>query len=190
MKNINWNEVEAVESFKKMEAGGYICGITAVEDVEKQEYLKLEFDIIDGEFKGYYRDLYERKGFWGGSFIRSYKEKARGFFKKFLNAVEASNLNYSFNNDERTLRGKSIGLVLGYEEYVANSGEIKERIYVADILPIQDITMKNYVVPKLKKLPGDDTAYGFSQPAPSYAGTGSSAFEDIIDNDDTPLPWE
>lgn len=184
MKNIDWNNVEAVESFKRLEAGGYICTITAVEDVEDREYLKLEYDIADGEFKGYYRDLYERKNFWGGSFIRSYKETARGFFKKFLNAVEESNPDYRFNNDERTLRGKSIGLVLGYEEYVGNNGDIKERVYVADILPIADITMKNYVVPKLKKLQGDSG----SQPAPSYASYNSPEFEEIVDDDDD-LPF-
>ncbi len=188
MKNIDWNNVEAVEGFKRIEAGGYICGITAVEDVESKEYLKLEFDIIDGEFKDYYRDLYERKGFWGGNFIRSYKESARGFFKKFLNAVEASNPNYRFNNDEKTLRSKNVGLVLGYEEYVANSGEVKERIYVADILPIQDITTKNYVVPKLKKLQGDDAPNYFSQPAAAYASYNSSEFEEIVDDDDD-LPF-
>lgn len=175
MKNINWNGVEAVENFKKIEAGGYICGITSAEDFPVKEYLKLEFDIIEGDLKGYYRDLYNRKGFWGGSFIRSYKESALGFFKKFLNAVEASNPNYKFNNDEKTLRGKVIGLVLGYEEYIANSGEVKERIYVADILSVDDIKAKNFAVPKLKAL------------APSRL-TDASDFEPVDDDDDD-LPW-
>lgn len=174
MKNINWSSVEAVENFKRIEAGGYICGITSAEDFENKEYLKLEFDIIEGEHKGYYRDLYNRRGFWGGSFIRSYKENALGFFKKFLNAVEASNPNYKFNNDEKTLRGKALGLVLGYEEYIANSGEVKERIYVADIVSTGDIQAHNFVTPKLKKLAGqsDDTL----------------DFEPIDDDDDD-LPW-
>lgn len=188
MKNIDWNNVEAVEGFKRIEAGGYICGITAVEDVESKEYLKLEFDIIDGEFKGYYRDLYDRKGFWGGTFIRSYKESARGFFKKFLNAVEASNPNYKFCNDEKTLRGKSVGLMLGYEEYISNNGDVKERIYVADILPISDITMNNYIVPKLKKIQCNETYGGYSQPASTYASYNSTEFEDIVDDDDD-LPF-
>ncbi len=173
MKNINWANVEAVENFKKVEAGGYICGITAVEDVEQKEYLKLEFDIIEGDLKGYYRDLYDRKGFWGGSFIRSYKESARGFFKKFLNAVEASNPNYKFDNNEKTLRGKVVGLVLGYEEYISGNGEVKERVYVADILSVDDVKAKNFTVPKLKKL---------------EAPTETTPFE-AIDEDDDDLPW-
>lgn len=173
MKNIDWTNVEAVENFKKIEAGGYICGITAVEDVEQKEYLKLEFDIIEGDLKGYYRDLYDRKGFWGGSFIRSYKESARGFFKKFLNAVEASNPNYKFDNNEKTLRGKVVGLVLGYEEYISNNGEVKERVYVADILSIDDVKAKNFTVPKLKKL---------------ETPTETTPFE-AIDEDDDDLPW-
>ncbi len=175
MIKIDWNNIDAVENFKRLEAGGYICGITSVEDVPEKEYLKLEFDVIDGELKGYYRDLYERKGFWGGNFIRSYKENARGFFKKFLNAVEASNPNYKFDCNEKTLRGKSVGLVLGYEEYVSNSGEVKERIYVSDILPISDINSRNFVVPKLKKL---------------VAPSPSAPFEMIEDDDEEALPWE
>ncbi len=176
MKNIDWTSVEAVESFKKIEAGGYVCGITAVEDHEDKEYLKLEFDIIEGDLKGYYRDLYDRKGFWGGSFIRSYKESARGFFKKFLNAVEASNPNYRFDNNEKKLRGKTIGLVLGYEEYVGNNGEVKERTYVADILSLDDIRAGNFVVPKFKAL------------VPPNAHT-SGSFEEIADDDEDDLPW-
>lgn len=176
MKNINWANVEAVESFKKLEAGGYVCGITAVEDHEDREYLKLEFDIIEGDLKGYYRDLYDRKGFWGGNFIRSYKESARGFFKKFLNAVEASNPNYKFDNNEKKLRGKTIGLVLGYEEYISNNGEVKKRMYVADILSLDDIRAENFTVPKLKKLALPNNI------------TSNSDFEEIT-NDDDDLPW-
>lgn len=188
MINIDWNRVEAVENFKKLKAGGYICCITDVEDFPQKQYLKLEFDIADGEFKDYYRSLYEHKGFWGGNFIRSYKENARGFFKKFLNAVQASNPNYRFDNDEKSLKGRSIGLVLGYEEYVANSGEIKERIYVADVVSINDITMKNYIVPQLKKISAYDDISFSTQPAPSYASADNSDFEDIIDDDDD-LPF-
>ncbi len=181
MRNIDWANVEAVESFRKLEAGGYVCGITSAEDNEQKEYLKLEFDIAEGDFKGYYRDLYDRKGFWGGSFIKSYKESARGFFKKFLNAVEASNPNYRFDNNEKKLRGKTVGLVLGYEEYVSNAGEVKERIYVSDILPLDDIKAGNYIVPKLKKLAlhAENTA---------FSSVDTSDFEEITDDDDD-LPW-
>ena len=41
MKKINWKNVEEAKEFEKLPAGGYICGITAVEDVPEKEYLRI-----------------------------------------------------------------------------------------------------------------------------------------------------
>ena len=152
MKKIDWNNVEEAKGFDKLPAGGYVCGITAVEDVEASEYLKLEFDIAEGEYKNYYRSLYDNKGFLGGKFIKSYKEKARGFFKKMLTAFEKSNPGFVFDNDEKALKRKFIGLVIGYEEYVKNDDTVGERITVVDFLPVEDIRAGRFEVPKLKEI--------------------------------------
>ena len=32
MKNIDWSKVEEAKGFEKLPMGGYVCGITAVED--------------------------------------------------------------------------------------------------------------------------------------------------------------
>ena len=156
MKHIDWNSVDEAKGFEKLPAGGYICGITAVEDVPDKEYLKFEFDIADGPHKNEFRALYDAKGFWGASFVKSYKEKARGFFKKMLTAFEQSNAGYKFNDDEKTLKRKLIGLVVGYEEYTANDGNIKQRLIVTDWLPVSDIKAGRFTVPKLKTLYGDE----------------------------------
>lgn len=154
MKKIDWNSVEEAKGFEKLPAGGYVCGITAVEDVEASEYLKLEFDIAEGEYKNYYRNIYDSKGYWLGKFIKSYKEKALGFFKKMLVAFEASNSGFKFDNDEKALKRKLIGLVIGYEEYVKNDDTVGERITVVDFLPVEDIRAGKFEIPKLKELPG------------------------------------
>lgn len=163
MKNIDWNSVEEIKDFDKLPAGGYVCEITSVEDKEDKEYLYLEFDIAEGEYKNYYRNLYDSKNFWGAHFIKSYKEKARGFFKKMLIAFEKSNSGFKFNNDEKTLKRKLIGLVIGYEEYVGNDGSVKERINVVDFLPVEDIRAGRFAVPALKKLDNEDTSSEFKQ---------------------------
>ena len=178
MKNINWNEVEEAKGFEKLPAGGYVCGITAVEDVPDKEYLKFEFDIAEGEYKNYYRGLYENKGFWAASFIKSYKEKARGFFKKMLTAFENSNKGFVFNNDEKALKRKKIGLVLGYEEYLGNDNKVKERLIVVDFLSAEDISKGNFAIPELKRLSDDDY---------DKAMDGSDAFSEIVDDD---LPFD
>ena len=156
MKNINWNEVEEVKGFEKLPAGGYVCGITHVEDKPEKEYLYLEFDIAEGEFKNRFRDLYESRGFWGAHFIKSYKEKALGFFKKMLTAFEKSNAGFKFDDDEKILKRKLIGLVIGYEQYLGSDNTVKERIVVTDFLPVDDVRAGRFERPALKPLSDDD----------------------------------
>ncbi len=180
MKNINWNEVEEAKGFEKLPAGGYICGITAVEDKPEKEYLYIEFDIAEGEYKNRFRELYEARGFWGAHFIKSYKEKALGFFKKMLTAFEASNKGFTFNNDEKALKRKLIGLVVGYEEYIGNDGTVKERLIVTDFLPVEDIRAGRFDIPALKRLSDEDSD---RLPANSAAAAFTDASDDISDDD-------
>lgn len=151
----NWNEVDDLKEFEKLPAGGYICGITKVEDVADRQYLRIEYDIAEGEFKNYFRNLNESLGFWAGNFIRSYTVKAQGFFKAFLTAVEKSNHTFKvidFNNDERKLKRMYVGLVLGEEEYLNAKGEVKTRMYVAETRSTQAIKDGDFKVPEFKKL--------------------------------------
>lgn len=157
-KNINWDNVQEAQEFPKVVPGGYVCRITSVEDVEDREYLKIEFDIAEGELTGHYTELYKAKGFWGGSFIRSYKETARPFFKAFKTAVEESNPGYKFNNDESTLIGKYIGLTIGTEEYEAKDGSAKTRQYVDKARSVAAIRSGDFDIPedKLLKKPSEN----------------------------------
>ena len=176
MKHIDWDNVEEVKNFEKLPAGGYVCGITAVEDVPEKEYLKFEFDIAEGEHKNEFRNLYDAKGFWGATFVKSYKEKARGFFKKMLTAFEQSNSGFKFNDDEKVFKRKFIGLVVGYEEYTANDGTVKQRLIVTDWLPVKDIKDGNFTVPKLKTLYGD-----------SEKTSNNDGFKELDDDGDLPF---
>ena len=155
MKKINWNEVEDAREYDRVAPGGYICVITAVQDVPEKEYLKIEYDIADGQYKGHYKGLYDNAGFWGGNFVKSYKQKALPFFKAFLTAVGNSNSGFKFNDDENTLKGKFVGLVLGEEEYKANDGSVKTRLYVSEIHSISKIKNGEFKVPSMKKLKQD-----------------------------------
>lgn len=158
MLNINLNNVEAATERKNLEAGGYVCGICAVEDAADKQYLRINFDIIEGEYKNYFRDLKKRlnleKWVSGGTTIRSYKEKALPFFKQFINAVEASNSGYKFDNDETKLRGKLVGIVLGEEEYEKMDGTIGKRLKAVSFHPVADIRNGSFRVPPLKVLSG------------------------------------
>ncbi len=149
MRYIDLDKVQAANEFRRPAPGGYICGITAVKDVPEKEYLRIEFDIAEGEFKRYYTELNKARGFWGGVFVRSYSDAALPFFKSFITAVEKSNNGYKFDYEEQKLKGKYIGLVLGEEEYMSRTGEIKTRLYVHSTRSVQAIKNGEFkAVPK------------------------------------------
>lgn len=164
IKNID--SVQEAGDSRRLPAGGYICKYTNVEDMADKEYLYMEFDIADGEYKGYYKELEERLDFWGGRCFRSYKEKALPMFKRMCSAVTKSNKGFIFDGnehaDETTLIGKKVGMVMGEEEYIGNDGSVKTRLYVVKEVPVEDIKAGKFKIPEIKKLP--DTA-GTSKPS-------------------------
>jgi hypothetical protein len=160
MKRIeNYETVQASSGeFARPTAGGYICKIIDVEDVPmneqgKGDYLRIEYDIADGEFKGYYKEQFDRwGGNWNASFIRSYKEKALGMFKHFIKCIEESNPKFSWDWNETELINQYVGLVLGEEEYQNSVGEIKTKLTVREIKSVEDIRKGNFKIPTIKKL--------------------------------------
>lgn len=174
---------EAGDGFKRPEAGGYVCRITDVEDNPDKEYLKIEYDFAEGEFKDYFRDLNDKKGFWGGSFIKSYKKKAWPFFKGFCTAVTESNKGFIFDGDEhadeRTLKNKLIGLVIGEEDYIKGDGSLGSRLYVAQTLSVDRIRKGDYKVPEYKHL--QDTG--------SSSGSSDDYVAPVYDSDESELPF-
>lgn len=149
MKNTNWKEVN--ESGGQPTKGGYICKIIAIDDDEDREFLKIYLDIAQGEFAGHYQDLYDRYGFYGLTAIRSYKETAKGLFKKFLSALEKSNQGFvadAFNNDPQTLLNLQIGAVLQLRRYTKPSNGLDgTQLRVADVCAVGDIYAGNFKVP-------------------------------------------
>lgn len=168
MINIDWSKEQEAQEFARPGAGAYICRIVSVEDNPSKEYLKIYADIAEGEFKDYGKLSEERTGKdWDYiRFNRSYKPKARGFFKGFLTALEKSNRNFSadkFDGNEQRMKGMWIGLVLGEEEYVKKDGSVGVRTYVDSIRSGEAIRQGDYKIPELKKLDQADTA---SAPVP------------------------
>lgn len=161
MKHIDMSNIQEAGDFTTLPAGVYICVIRDVEDVSDKEYLKITYDIAEGEFKGYYDDIRGNHPDWAwtGAYVKSYKEKALPMFKRFCTAVSRSNGSFIFdgntvNADERTLIGKKIGIVLGEEEYWSNSGDKKTRLYVFKEFPISQVDDQK--IPNKKMIKDDD----------------------------------
>ncbi len=194
MKPINnYENIQAsTGEFARPTAGGYIAVITSVKDVQldpvsgKGEYLNIQYDFAAGEFKGYHHDTFEKFGFWGGSFIRSYKEKAVGMFKHFTNCVEESNPGYRWDWNEVGLIGRYIGLVLGEEEYISNKDNtVKVRLVVKELKTLKQIQDGDFKVPPLKKLDVGVPTANFG--APPILPTSAPQWETL--SGDSELPF-
>ena len=136
---------------RKEVPGGYIVKITFAKDEPQKEYLRIEWDYTDGDLAGAHRECYDNYGFWPAPLFRSYKEKAAGMFKAFIESVEKSNEGFEWNWNERDLVGKWVGVVTREEEYMSNSGELKTRIIVDRVLPAVDILNGNFTVLPTKR---------------------------------------
>ena len=159
MKKINdWENIKESSDFKRLEAGAYVCAIKAVEDVPEKEYLKIYFDIVKGDNKGYFQKLYdsdtrkEKKWPIAGTLIRSYKDSALSMFKGFITAIEKSNKNYKWDFNEKSLVKKYIGLIIGDEEYLTQKGAKRVRNYVASVRSLEAIEKGDFTIPALKEL--------------------------------------
>ena len=174
MKALDFSNVQATQGgeFARPTAGGYVIGIVAVEDVPEKEYLKITYDIAEGEFKNYYYDMKQRTGYDLPCFYKSYKDKALGFFKAFVDAVTASNAGYKWNNDERTLTRKVVGCVLREEEYRNRDGEIKVSLKPDVFYPAADIRAGKFEVLDRKCL--SDARYDKYVDSKSNANTANA----------------
>ena len=153
--DVDWSTITPQEPgyFSNPAPGGYPAVILRVEDREDRQYLEIQWDFPSGPYQGANQETFSRAGFWPITLRRSYKDKALGFFKSFLTALEESNPGYRFDGRNiNGLVGKRMGVVLGEEEYQKRNGEIGERLYVYQVRSLAAIQSGDFKVPELKKL--------------------------------------
>lgn len=163
----NYENIQASSGeFARPGNGGYILKIVNVTDVPynaqtgKGDYLKIDYDIAVGDFKGYYAAQNKRfgGGKWYANVIKSYKEKALGMFKHFTNCIEESNPGFKWNWQEDKLIGCRFGATLQEEEYLNNEGEVRTKLVVKDIKTVKQIMDGDFKVPTTKKIDKPATA--------------------------------
>lgn len=130
----NWENVQAFSDRKTLPVGGYVCRIkqSAVQPVGDGQQLAVLFDIVEGDYAGFYEDDFrgntrdDKK--WKGV-LRIWLPKYDGSekdgwtlssLKGFTTSVEKSNPGYTWNWDEQTLKGKLIGIIFRSEEWDYN----------------------------------------------------------------------
>lgn len=135
MEKINgWETVEAkgMEDFKALPIGAYECVIKDARINKNQENgketFKVSIDIASGEYKDYFQKRYDNNTNtdkkWDNNAVRylAFKGDNVAYFKGFITCVENSNVGYTWNWDESTLKGKKICGVFQYEEYEKQDG--------------------------------------------------------------------
>ena len=198
MKRIeNWDSIVESTSFKRLKPNGYICKILKVEDHPEKEYLKIYFDIVNGDDKGYFKKQYdgdtrkERKWPNAGTFIRSYKDSAASMFKGFTNAVEKSNKGYKWDFDEKTLVNKVVGLIIADEQYQNQKGQVRVRNYVAAVRSVETIEKGEYEIPALKELTTTKTTTApANDPIPDFGDVFNTTSTDTPTPAESENPWD
>ena len=152
-------------------AGGYICRILNAEETEsrnRKPMLKVSFDIDEGEYKGYFRDLFKgwkessddpatvKWPFTGTKWVMFYNSegKTNRDFKSFCTALEDSGTKVWINDtfDVNGLRGATLGLIFRREEHEYNNARSWRTVPVG-FRSVKTIEDGNYNVPEDKPLP-------------------------------------
>lgn len=158
MQVMNWVEVApAGASAEKLPAGAYVLRITNVSDHlarNGNSYLTFVYDIAEGEHKDHYMSESRE---YAHSFNRTYTGNAQGFFRAFLDAIEASNpgkfsvASWQRTCDEHAFEGLVVGALFRDRYYTNTSGkDVGPILDFVRAMPVKDVRDGNWTVPPVK----------------------------------------
>lgn len=162
----NWDSVEPNYGERKMiKPGGYICqviGVVMEKSKNGNDMITINFDISEGEEKGYYMKRYKeaprgngQEPRWQGKYyIVKGTDGYEGRLKAFITSIEESNQGFIWDWDEQKLRGQSFGGIFREEEYIAN-GEIRTSSKLWQVRSIKTIKSGDFEIPKKKEISDD-----------------------------------
>ena len=132
IKDFDKIEAKGMNDFRGLPIGAYECVIMDARvnhnEQSGKDTFKVSVDIASGEFKDYFRKMYEndtridRK--WNNNAVRylAYEGDNVSYFKGFIKTIENSNIGYVWDWDETKLKGKKVCGVFQYEEYEKQDG--------------------------------------------------------------------
>jgi len=167
-----YDETKAYGEYETLKAGGYKCIIKKVVEEETtngKKYLKVGFDIAEGEYKDFYQKKFAKDNRenpkWSGIwtvFEEGYEPNtANQKFVGLITSVEKSNEGFEFNwkaeNNEETLKDKKVGLVFREEEFEGTDGQVHTG--VKPFYAISYEKAEETKIPNKKELPKKGEAY-------------------------------
>lgn len=163
-------------------AGGYVCKILKAEETESKTgkpMLKVYFDIADGEFEGYFKEMYQnwkaasddpasvKWPFTGTKWILFYNNEGatNRDFKSFCTALEDSGISVWRNDmfDAGALKDANVGIIFRREEHEYNNAR-SWRTSPWGFRSVKTIESGAFNIPEDKPLPPvEDLGDSFSQ---------------------------
>jgi len=198
IKDFDKVEAKGMDDFRGLPIGAYECVIMDARvnhnEQSGKDTFKVSVDIASGEFKDYFRKMYEndtridRK--WNNNAVKylSYTGDNVAYFKGFITTVENSNANYKWDWDETKLKGKKVCGVFQYEEYEKQDGTkgIKVRLSKFRSLDkMKDIEVQNSV----KKLDNSYVDYEEYIKSKNSSNEPFSDFGNVVEISDEELPF-
>lgn len=185
MEKINgYEEAQAITGeYEVLEPGGYICKIIGAKEEmssTNKKMLTIAFDIIEGEKAGYYQRKFDENTSidkkWNGTYRQMLEgEKAAGYLKGLMTALEVSNDGFKWNWDEKKLKDLKFGGIFGREEYEKIDGTRAFSTKLKWIRSVEKIKNGDFKIPEDKLLPKkEDDMF-------------DTSFTAAADNDDLPF---
>ena len=190
IKSYNGFKPERTTARETLPAGGYVAKImdATVISYDWGDVLKVDFDIAEGEYKGFfatdYRNNTNDDKKWRGTYrinipneSNQYFDSQRKSFNNLIACLEETNSGFHFDWDESKLKGKGIGVLFRNKEWEYN-GSTGWTTECCTVTTAKDIREGNFKMPKDKPLKAKAANTG------AYSKT---AFTPVDDDSDLPF---
>ena len=164
IKSYNGFKPERTTTRETLPAGGYVAKImdATVISYDWGDVLKVDFDIAEGEYKGFfatdYRNNTNDDKKWRGTYrinipneSNQYFDSQRKSFNNFIACLEETNNGFHWAWDETALKGKGIGVLFRNKEWEYN-GSTGWTTECCTVTTAKDIREGNFKMPKDKPL--------------------------------------
>ena len=182
----------------QLPAGLYVCEVLGAKQEENRGHdnFIMQFDIAEGEHKGFYQKQYNaakrasNSAKYKGVHRQNMDDQGTPFFKGLMTSIERSNPGFQFpwgqQGNEKTLVGKKFGAVMGRRQFLTDDGQKR---FVTVIFQVRSIEgLKDAKIPE-DKLLEEDADKPQPQTSTPYGPADSDGFMQVPDGIDEELPF-
>ena len=190
IKSYNGFKPERTTTRETLPAGGYVAKImdATVINYDWGDVLKVDFDIAEGEYKGFfatdYRNNTNDDKKWRGTYrinipneSNQYFDSQRKSFNNFIACLEETNNGFHWAWDETALKGKGIGVLFRNFEWKMDDGRSGWSTECCTFVSVEDVRTGNFKQPKDKPIRNKTTN---NAPASNFT---------VLDGTDSDLPF-